>query len=71
MTTREELCEILDILHDFEVEGLGSAHPCLGCLASMEDPETCRGCADVDLCPSLHPLPGDRPRGLSDLADVS
>lgn len=56
MTTQEELCEILDILHDFEVGGLGSDHPCLGCPDAMGDPELCRGCSDVYLCPGLQPI---------------
>lgn len=56
MATRESFVELLDILHDWEVEGLLSVHPCLGCPDAMGDPELCRGCADFDLCPSLHPI---------------
>ena len=59
MTARETFIELLDILHDWEVEGLSPshpAHPCLSCPDSMGDPELCRGCPDVDLCPGLHPL---------------
>ncbi|GAG60531.1 unnamed protein product [marine sediment metagenome] len=61
MLSKKELHDILDSVH--QLEEIENVHPCLGCDSLQGDPEECRGCADVDLCPSLQPMVSrDEPR---------
>lgn len=54
MLTSSDILRLMDSVYAEEME---EVHPCRGCPVSLLDPEYCRGCADVHMCPGLQPLP--------------
>ena len=59
MLSESAFIDLMDAI--YEEDHLGDVHPCLGCPMSHLDPEYCRGCADFDMCPGLHPAPPKEP----------
>ena len=70
MLSREEFFSLMDAVYveTTTVVELPDIHPCKACPAFYWDPEYCRGCADVDLCPGLHPDFEDNPEPIQEPA---